>query len=167
MKDRSLIEIIKQTLIALTATAIKHCLLAWKTRKVRVPPGLGPRGGAQWKCNWTNNNHMVNNACTDVFYCLHLDFHSSLPDIEAKKIQNICRMIRRRIHWTGSDSVVAESDNDQGRVDEEFLDYVPEKLTVYPDKFFNCLSSFLAATEASMQFSVVRPMGGSAITSSS
>jgi len=32
---------------------------------------------------------------------------------------------------------------------------------------FNCLCSFVAATEASMQFSAVLPMGGSAIPSSS
>jgi len=38
MKDRSLIDKINPTFIALTATAIHHCLSAWKTGEFRVPP---------------------------------------------------------------------------------------------------------------------------------
>jgi len=52
-------------------------------------------------------------------------------------------------------------------VDEEFLDYVPGELIEQPNNSFNRLSSFVAATEASMWFAAVLPMGGSAIASSS
>jgi len=38
---------------------------------------------------------------------------------------------------------------------------------VQPSNSFNLLRSFVAATEASMQFLAVRPMGGSAVASSS
>ena len=57
--------------------------------------------------------------------------------------------------------------NDQGSLDMDFLDYIPEELIEQPDNSFNRLSSFVAATEASMRFSAVLPMGGSAIASSS
>jgi len=72
-------------------------------------------------------------------------------------------MIRRRIHSTGTDPARAQPHNDQGSFDEDFLDYVPEELIEQPDNSFNRLSSFVAATEASMQFSAVLP----AIASSS
>jgi hypothetical protein len=58
---------------------------------------------------------------------------------------------------------MAQPQNDQGSFDEDFLDYVPEKLIRQPDNSFNRLSSFVAATEASMRFSAVLP----AIASSS
>jgi len=44
---------------------------------------------------------------------------------------------------------------------------IPKVLIEQPDNSFNHLSSIFAATEASMQFSAVLPMGGSAIASSS
>jgi len=94
MNDRSLIDKINPTFIALTAMAIHHCLSAWKTGKLRVPPEFGPGGGAQRKCDTRNINHAVNNACTDVFCCLNADFRSSSPEVQAKKIDNICSMIR-------------------------------------------------------------------------
>jgi len=62
---------------------------------------------------------------------------------------------------------MAQPYNDQGSFDEDFLDYIPEELIEQPDNSFNRLSSFVAATEASMRFSAVLPMGGSAIASSS
>jgi len=46
MKDRSLIDKINLTFIALTATAIHHCLLVWKTGEYRLPPEFGSGGGA-------------------------------------------------------------------------------------------------------------------------
>ena len=163
MKDRSLIDKINPTFIALTTTAIHHCLSAWKTGEFRVPPEFGPGGGAQRKCDTRNINHAVNNACTDVFRRLDADFRSSSPEVQAKKIDNIRSMIRRRIHSTGTDPAMAQPHNDQGSFDEDFLDYVPEELIEQPDNSFNRLSSFVAATEASMRFSAVLP----AIASSS
>jgi len=58
---------------------------------------------------------------------------------------------------------MAQPHNDQGSFDEDFLDYVPEELIEQPDNSFNRLSSFVAATEASMRISAVLP----AIASSS
>jgi hypothetical protein len=58
---------------------------------------------------------------------------------------------------------MAQPHNDQGSIDEDFLDYIPEELMEQPNTSFNRLSSFVAATEASMRFSAVLP----AIASSS
>jgi hypothetical protein len=58
---------------------------------------------------------------------------------------------------------MAQPHNDQGYSDEDFHDYIPEELIEQPDNSFNCLSSIVAATEASMPFSAVLP----AISSSS
>ena len=62
---------------------------------------------------------------------------------------------------------MAQPYNDQGSFDEDFIEYIPEELMEQPNSSFNCLSSFVAATEACMHFSAVLPMGGSAIASSS
>jgi hypothetical protein len=62
---------------------------------------------------------------------------------------------------------MAQHHQDQRSIDENFLKYIPEELIELPNNSFNCLSSFVAATEDSMQFSAVLTMGGSAITSSS
>jgi len=62
---------------------------------------------------------------------------------------------------------MAQPHNTQGSLDEDFHDYVPEELIEQPDNSFNRLSSFVAATEASIRLSAVLPMGGSAIASSS
>jgi len=94
MKDRSLIDKINSTFIALTATAIHHCLSAWKTGGFRVPPEFGPGGGARCKYNTRNINHAVNDACTDVFRRLDTDFRSSSPEVQAKTRDFICSMIR-------------------------------------------------------------------------
>jgi len=167
MKDRSLIDKINLTFIALTATAIHPCLSAWKIGQFRLPPEFGSGGGAQSKCYTRNINHAFNNACTDVFRRLDVDFCSSSPEVQANKIDNICRMIRRRIHPTGTDPVMAQPHNDQGSIDEDFPDYLPEELIQQPNNSLNHLRSFVAATEVSMRFSAVLAMGGSAITSSS
>jgi len=84
-----------------------------------------------------------------------------------KKIDNIRSMIRWRIHSTGMDPAMAQPHNNQGSFDEDFLDYIPEELIEQPNNSCNPLSSFVAATEASMLYSAVLPMGGSAIASSS
>jgi len=59
-------------------------------------------------------------------------------------------MIRRKIHSTGTDPAMAHPHNEQGSIDEDFLDHVPEELIEQPDNSSNRLSSFVAATEASM-----------------
>ena len=167
MKDTTLIDKIKLTFIALTTTPIHHCLSAWKTGNFRVPPEFGQGGGAQRKCDTRTINHDINNACTDVFCCLDAEFSSSSPEGQAKKIDNIHSIIRRRIHSTGTDPVMAQPHKVQGTSDEDFLDYIPQELMEQPDNSFHRLSSFVAATEASMQFSAVLTMGGSAIACSS
>jgi len=52
---------------------------------------------------------------------------------------------------------MAQPHNDQGSIDEDFLDYVSEELIVQPDNSFNRLSCFVTAAEASMRFSAVLP----------
>jgi hypothetical protein len=158
-----LIDKINPTFIDLTATAIHHCLSPWNTGQFRITPEFGPGGGVQRKCNTRTINHLVNNACTDDLRRLDEDFRSSSPEVQAKTIDNISSMIRRRIHSPGTDPVMGQLHNNQGSVDEEFLEYVPEELIEHPHNPFNHLSSFVAATEASMRFSAVLP----AITSSS
>jgi len=49
----------------------------------------------------------------------------------------------------------------------DFLDYVPSEVIEQPDISFHRLSSVVTATEATMQFSAVLPIGASAIASSS
>jgi len=94
MKDTSLFDELNPTFIALTTTAIHHCLAAWITGVYRIPPEFGLGGGAHCKCNIRNINQAFNNACTDVFHHLNTDFHSSSPEVQAKKIDNTCSMIR-------------------------------------------------------------------------
>jgi hypothetical protein len=62
---------------------------------------------------------------------------------------------------TATDPAIAQSHKNQGRFNKDFLDYIPEELMEKPDNSFNCPSRFVAATEASMRFSAVLPMGGS------
>jgi hypothetical protein len=157
MKDRSLIDKINPTLIALTATTIHHCLSAWKTGEFRVLSEFGPGGRAQRKCNTRHISHVVNNVSTDVYLRLDTDFRSSSPEVQAKKIDNIRSMICQRIYSTGTYPAIAQPHNNQGSFAEDFLNYVPEELIEQPDNSFNGLSSFVAATEASIRFSAVLP----------
>jgi len=60
---------------------------------------------------------------------------------------------------------MAQPYNYQGSFDKYILDFVPEELIEQPDSFVNYLSSFVAATEASMRFSAVQAIAGSAIAS--
>jgi len=76
-------------------------------------------------------------------------------------------MIRRRIHSTVIDSAIAQPHKDQGSPDEDFLEYVPEEPIEQPKNSLHPLSSLIAATGASMWFSTVPAMDGSAIASSS
>jgi len=163
MKDRPLIDRIDATFIALTPMAIHHCLSACITGKIRVPPEFGSGGGAQCKWDGKNITHGVNNACTDVFCRPHLDFWTPLPEVQAKKSNNIRHMICAKIHSTGVDPAMGQSRHDQGCIAEDFLDQLLEELTEQPDNPSFALSSFVAANEAYMRFWAVHPMGGSAI----
>jgi len=167
MKDRSWIDTMNLTFIALTATAIHYCLSAWKMDVFRVVPEFGPGGGAQHKCDTRHIDHVVDNSCPDAFCFLKVDFHTSLPEVQANKIDSIRSPIHWRIDSTGAHPAMTQPHNDQGMFDENILDYVPYELIEQPDNSFNCISSFVAATEASMRFSAVLLMGGSAIASSS
>ena len=120
--DGSLIEQIMPTLIAVTTTAIHHCLSAWRLGKFRVVPEFGPGGGAHHVCNTRNINHTVDTARTDVFNHLDTDFHSSLPEVQGKMIDNIGSMICRRIHSTRMDPAMAQPYDDQGSSHQDFLD---------------------------------------------
>ena len=162
-----MIDKINPTFIALTPRAIQDCLSAWETGEFRVPPEFGQGGAAQRKCDTRNNNHTGHNECTDVFRHLDAHFYSSIQVVYDKTIGNIHSMICRRIHSTCTYRAMAPPHNDQGSFDEDFLDYVLEELREKPDNAFHCLRSFVAATEASMQFPAVLPMGGSAIASRS
>ena len=46
MKDGGMIDMINSTFIVLAATAIHHCLGAWKSREYKAPAEFGPDGGA-------------------------------------------------------------------------------------------------------------------------
>jgi len=117
--------------------------------------------------NSRNITHAVNDACPDVFHHLNTDFHPRLPEVHGKTIDNICSMLRQRIHSTGMDSSMAQPHNDHGSFDWDSLNYIPKKLIEHPQNSFNPLFSFVAAIEASMRFWPILPMGGSAIASSS
>jgi len=109
---------------------------------------------------------MPNDACSDVFHHLDADFGSSYPKVQANKIVNIRSMMCWRIQSSGADPAMAHPHHDQGSFTEDFLDHLPEELIAQPNNSFNPLSSFVAATEASMRFSAVLPLGGSTIASS-
>jgi hypothetical protein len=57
--------------------------------------------------------------------------------------------------------------NNQGTFDADFRDYIPEDLIGQSDPSFDCLGSFVAATEGSMWFSTVLLFGGLAIANNS
>jgi len=118
-------------------------------------------------CNARYIHHAVNEGCTDVICHPDTDFCSSLPMVQANKIDNVCSTIVRTIHSTGTDPAIALPHNDQGSFDENFLDYGPEELIEQPNNSVHDLSGFVATTDAIMRFSAVLTMGGSAIASSS
>jgi len=165
MNDWWLIDRINPTFIALTTMAIYHCLLARKPDVFRVPPEFDPGGGAQCTSDTRNITHVVNNGWADVYCHLYADCHSSSPEVQANKIDDTHSMIRRTIHSTGIDPALVHSHNNQDSFNQNFLYYVTEELIEQPDNLFHPLSSIDAATEASMWFAAVLPMGGSAIAS--
>jgi len=118
-------------------------------------------------CDTRHINDAVNNACTDIFCHLDADICTFSPEVQAKGMYNIRSMILRRIHSTGMGPAMAQPHHHQSSFDEDFVDYIPEELLEQRNNSFNRLSSFVAATAASMWFSAVLHMGGSAITSSS
>jgi len=154
-------------LIALTVMAMHHCLSVWKTGEFLIPPKIGLEGNAKLKSKTKNTNYAVNDVSTDVFrnhnmHCL------SLPlKVEVKEVKNICSSIGPRIHSTGTDPAMAQPYNNLGSFNEDFFDFIPEKLIEQPNNSFNHHSSFVAAMEANIQFSAVLPMEWSAIASRS
>jgi len=96
-----------------------------------------------------------------------LIFDFSFWEVEANMIDNFRSTIHWRISSTGPNPAVAQPDNSQGTCDKDFLNYILENLIEQPENTFDCRSSFVAATEASMQFWAVLPMGGAAIPCSS
>jgi len=167
MKDRSLIDKMNLTFIAITAMAIHHCLLAWDTDELRFLPEFGCGCGVWPTCDTRNINHAVNDAYTDEFHRLDVEFCSSLPQFEAKKQDNIRCIICWMIYTSGTDPAMAQPHNDQGSSVQYYPNYILEVLIEQPDNSCNCLSSCVAATESSMWFSAVLPMAGYAIASSS
>jgi hypothetical protein len=62
---------------------------------------------------------------------------------------------------------MAQPHYNQGSFDQNSLDYMLEKLIEQHDIVFKCCSYCIAGPDASMKFSAVMPMGGTAIASSS
>jgi hypothetical protein len=85
MQNWSLIDKVTPTFVAITATAICHCLSAGNTGKLRVPPKCGPGGGAQYMCDTRNINHTVNSACIDEFPLHDTYLRSSVPEAQSKR----------------------------------------------------------------------------------
>jgi len=153
--------------MAIAVTAHHHHLSTLKTGKVCVLPEFGAGGAARHMCDTRCVHHAVNIAYTYVCCRLDVDFRSSLPQVQARKIDHICSMIHQRIHSTATDLAMAQPHDSLGSFDEDFLDHLREELMEQPDNALHRLSSIVSATEASTQFSGVLPMGGSAIASSS
>jgi len=166
MNHWSMIDKFKPKFIALTMITLHNCLWAWKRGEFRVLLVLGSEGGAQPESGTRNINHMLNNGCTDVFRCLRENFCFSLLQDEADNIETMCNIIYQRIHSTGIDRIKWQPHNYQGSMNNNCFDYVPDKLIEQPNTSFYHLSSFVAATADSMQFSTVLPMGGCAFASS-
>lgn len=122
MNHSSSIVKISPTFIPLAAVAIHHYQPAWKTGQFRVPPGFGPGGGAPHKCNTRNIDRVVNNACTDVFCALNIDFSFATPEVQARKIEIACIMIHGKIHSLGMDPAMAQPYNDESSINQDFVD---------------------------------------------
>jgi len=146
MNGQSFIHKVNLTFITHSMTTSRHQLSAWKTGECRVPPDFG-RGGVE-QCHWdtTNSNRARKNAFTDVFRGLDTDFCSFFPEVQGKKIDNICGMTRRTLHSTGTDPAMAQPPDHQGSLDEHFLEYIPEEQIEQPDNSFNLPCSSVAAT---------------------
>jgi hypothetical protein len=117
-------------------------------------------------CYSTNINHTDNNAYIGVFHYLNIDFCAFIPEVQTTNIDSIRSMICHGIQSTGSDTVIAQVHNDKGRFDEDFVDDIQIKVTEQHDNSCDCLSSFVATTEARVRFLAGLPIRGSVITSS-
>ena len=132
----SLIDKINLTFIALTRMAIHHCLLACITGEfIMVPPELGPRGRVHGKSNRRYFNCIVIASCRDVLHHLDMDFCSSSPKAQAKKIDNMHSMIWQRIYSTCTNPAMAQPHNDHSSFHPDCLDFVLEEGVEQP-KFF-------------------------------
>jgi hypothetical protein len=60
----------------------------------------------------------------------------------------ICSMIRRRIYLTGAGLLIAQYHKDHDSVDEDFHEYIAEKLVEQRDNYYSYLVTIIAATEA-------------------
>lgn len=70
--------------------------------------------------NTRNINHAGDDRYTDVFRHLDADFDSSLPEVQAKMMDNIHSMIHGRFHSAGKDPAMAQPFNHLGSFDENF-----------------------------------------------
>jgi len=84
MKDRGLIGKINPTFIALTMTAIYHCLFVWKIGIFRVTPECGPGGGVQDHYNTRSIHHVDITAYTVQFCSIEMDCYTSSPKVQIK-----------------------------------------------------------------------------------
>jgi hypothetical protein len=166
MKDGSWIDNIQQRFILLTVTSIYHGMSVWNAVKFWVPPEFGSGDGAQHTYVSRNIHHKVRNAYTDVFHRLSADYHSFSAEFQAERIDIIYSTMYRRIYPTGTDTAMAQSNNNEGSIDKGFLDSILEELVEQLGNSVNHQSSAVAATEGCVQFSVVLLIRGSAITSS-
>ncbi|KAF8241768.1 hypothetical protein K440DRAFT_641234 [Wilcoxina mikolae CBS 423.85] len=140
MKDRRMIDMINSTFIVLAATAIHHCLRAWKTREYKVPAEFGSGGGA----------HLV-------FCCLEAEFLSTSPEVQTKTIEDVKMMICRRQRWTGVVEVNGSMlYNDQGVHEEEYLSYIPEDLADVSDNTFRRMTAEVDAAQSALLSSRVQ-----------
>jgi len=167
MNDRPLIDKMNPMFIALNTTAIHHSLLAKETSQFRVLPEFDPGGGEERKCNTRTITHVVKPACKAQFGSHDSDLYASSPEEEPKQLDNISSFIHWRILSASINPVMAQHPNHQGSFDEDFLEFIPESLIEHLDNSFNHVGSCFAATEASLRFSALLPIGGSALGSSS
>jgi hypothetical protein len=101
MKDTLWIDKINSIFLPLAATAIHISMLAWNIGMFRLQPEFGPDGEAQYHCNTRNINQMVNTAWPDAFHHRTIDFCTSLPEVEPKKMDKIQSIVCRRMNSTG------------------------------------------------------------------
>jgi len=127
IEDSLLIDKINPTFIALTIMAIHHFLSAWKRGEWRITPQSGPGGGAQRKWETRNINQVAKNEHTAVFCHLNADFQSSMLVVQAKKLDNVCSIIRWKIYSTGIDPAMVQPHYDLCSMAENSLDYLLEK----------------------------------------
>jgi hypothetical protein len=125
---------------------------------LRVTLEFGPGDRAKHRCDSRNINDMVNNAYTDAFYSLTVDFRSSSAEVLANMIHNVSSIICQRIHSTGTNSEIVQLQHDLGSGGENILGYILAKLTEHSDNSVRRLGSCVAVMEASRRFSAALPI---------